>query len=135
MVNWTDFSNPFQISLLSFTYVFFGGYSRFTKCILYLSQSMPNLTVISHKLQSACNSINLFNPLPLPIVIYILHLLVLYTPQFNVHIFKLTAVFQSNEEGKKVLLPTYLPFFHIFIPSYRFRFHLLSCHFSLYNLF
>lgn len=67
---------------------------------IYLSLLILN-TVVSHKLQSVCNSINPFSPLPFPIIIYILHLLVLYTPQCNVHIFKLTAVFQRNEREKK----------------------------------
>ena len=123
--------------LLSFSYVFFGGYSRFTKFILYLSQSTyTKHCIISHKLQSACNSINPFNSLHLPIVIYILHLLVLYTPQCNVHIFKLTAVFQRNEEGKKSTFTNIVTIFlNIFIPSYGFEFHQLSCPFNLYNLF
>ena len=67
---------------------------------IYLHLLILN-TVVSHKLQSSCNSINPFSPLPFPIIIYILHLLVLYIPQCNVHIFKPTAVFQRNEEGKK----------------------------------
>ena len=47
---------------------------------IYLSLLILNI-VVSHKLQSVCNSINPFSPLPFPIIIYILHF---FIPSFYI---------------------------------------------------